>query len=134
MHWSFLARGLRGTSEKLRGFRELFCEPGRRDPVLDAARAAVVSYGEALGLDRRFFPIRLVLLWAAHAVSSMIRRRNLGSEKLDPRRGNRYVDYVTALAECGDWLLESTAGKPPSRALPANPNVAARVSPRNRVP
>jgi aminoglycoside phosphotransferase (APT) family kinase protein len=93
--WSFIARKLRGRGAELHGVRELFCEPQAVDAACAAAREVIREYLRRLGVDERFLPVLLVVVWVFRA---------LGQPADLPRSANRYVDYLGGLAACSAWL------------------------------
>jgi hypothetical protein len=91
------------NAASLRGFASLFCERDlpnqiRRDPVRVAVDRAIGGYLQGLGIDVRFFPLLLVLMWVKRSLSRGERQIRLGTGNGDMRSGNLYVGYVTLLA------------------------------------
>lgn len=91
------------NAASLRGFASLFCGGDplnliRRDPVRTAVDRAIAAYLQGLGIDVRFFPLLLVLMWVKRSLSRGERQIRLGTQHGDMRSGNLYVGYVTLLA------------------------------------
>lgn len=105
-HWSYLARRLSGETAELRGFRELFCGPSV-DEVVTAARVVIAEYITRLDLDRRFLPLLLVYTWIQRALDRYERQKTLGELDENSRSGNRYVQYVSLLAQHIEDFLEA---------------------------
>jgi aminoglycoside phosphotransferase (APT) family kinase protein len=109
-HWSYIVRQLRSDAAQLRGFRELFVEPIRADDeASNAIHAAIADYMVKLGIDQGYFPILLVSTWIQRAIDHFERHRTLGHVATDVRSGNRYVQYLSILADHVERLFAPTA-------------------------
>ncbi len=96
--WHLRARRLRGRRGELRGFRTLFLEPSGAAAL--AARDAFEDYMRQVGVDPRFFPLLLVVVWVERALDRAERLTTAGTVGSGE---NRYADYVRLLAaEAGE--------------------------------
>ncbi|PYM66274.1 MAG: hypothetical protein DMD79_03165 [Candidatus Rokuibacteriota bacterium] len=89
--WSHAVRRLGGAQAKLDDFRGLFLGGPREDVMVASVHRAIDRYLTRIEVDRRFFPMLLVILWVVRAV-----------ERLDPTQA---VAYVRALAEHPEHLF-----------------------------
>jgi aminoglycoside phosphotransferase (APT) family kinase protein len=104
-YWSFAARRLSGEAAEMSGLRDLFVEPDRSDPVIDAAWEAIEGYLARLAVDRRFLSSLLVYTWAKRALEDVSRHRILDQLSTAPRTGNQFVDWIGMLAKESDCLF-----------------------------
>jgi aminoglycoside phosphotransferase (APT) family kinase protein len=96
--WHLRACRLRGRGPELRGFRQLFLEP--TGPAARAASEAFEDYVGRVGVDRRFFPLLVLVAWTERALDRADRQVTAtGSAATDE---NRYADYVRMLAAEAD--------------------------------
>lgn len=105
-HWSVRAYGRHGPGAELEGFRRLFCAAHGRDRVSAAAYSAISRYMETLRIDPRAFPVLLVLMWLERACGREERQAAVNPAETHPRRDNRYVQYVEALAQHADRVMQ----------------------------
>jgi GT2 family glycosyltransferase len=108
-HWSFAARQLRTEAAWLRGFHQLFIGRDRHDDLIAAAHRAIDEYLLDLGIDRRFLPLVLVYTWVERALKRLDRRRILGDLTLSNRSGDKFVTYVSHLADHTNEFLTTSA-------------------------
>lgn len=106
--WSFSARCLNSHAARLRGFRQLFCEPRRTDAVAGAVDDVLSRYMATIGIDKRFLPVLLTVMCVRRALIHLGRRadsdRPAGTG--DVRTGNPYVEWLGVLAaEGGRFFL-----------------------------
>jgi aminoglycoside phosphotransferase (APT) family kinase protein len=106
-------------------FRQLLLDPRYRDPAVDAVRGVISRYARALDIDGRLLPLLLLEPWLRRALGRLGRqgtprwpapsgKRGAGrvpqaAAGADPRLGNRYVEYVEALAEAPEALFAYSA-------------------------
>jgi hypothetical protein len=62
-----------------------------------------------LGIDRRFLPLVLVYTWVERALKRLDRRRILGDLTLSNRSGDKFVTYVSHLADHTNEFLTTSA-------------------------
>jgi hypothetical protein len=106
-HWSYTAQNLRNNAERLGCFRELFLDSTSCNATVTAIREVVVKYMNRLEIDRGFWPLLLVVTWVEHALDHVGRYRSVGEDRIDPRDGNEYVQYVSLLAEHTERLFRA---------------------------
>jgi hypothetical protein len=95
----------------LRGFCALFCVRDADDPVRVAVDESIAVYLRGLGIDARFFPLLLVLMWVRRALSRTERQRKLGRRGVGLRSDNIYVEYVARLADSTGLLFDERGGE-----------------------
>jgi hypothetical protein len=110
VRWSDRMHGWDGAAS-LRGFARLFCEPDPKDPVRTAVDQAIAVYLEGMGIDVRFFPLLLVLMWVKRSLSRAERQSTLGTHGVGLRSDNVYVEYVVRLADCTGLLFDERGRK-----------------------
>jgi Phosphotransferase enzyme family len=104
--WSHAVRRLRGPAAELRGVHDLYCETAPGDSACAAARQVVREYLVRVGLDPRFLPVLLVVMWVFRA---------LGQSAEMPRAANRYTEYLGVLAAHTDRLFGTSAVRAPNQ-------------------
>lgn len=107
VHWNIIAQNIRDDDGQLGSFRELFLDPAPHKASVKVARQAIWEYMRRLEIDGRFFPIFLVLTWAEHALDHLERQQATGEAKEDPRQANRYISYLTTLAQNTEQLFDA---------------------------
>jgi peptidoglycan/xylan/chitin deacetylase (PgdA/CDA1 family) len=65
------------VEDRLVLLRELFCEPAQGDPVIVPVHAAIGEYMKRLEIDRRFFPLAVVVMMVDHAIGRLRRAQTL---------------------------------------------------------
>lgn len=104
-YWSFAVRRVYGEAAEVRGLRELFLEPDRKDAIISAIWDAIEGYLARLAVDRRFIPPLLVYTWAKRALEEQGRHRVLDQLSASQRAGNQFVDWIRMLAAQSDQLF-----------------------------
>jgi Ser/Thr protein kinase RdoA (MazF antagonist) len=106
-HWHIIAQNIRGDQGQLNAFRELFLDPTPLKLSVKAVRQAISEYLSRLEIDSRFFPTFLVVTWAEHALDHFERQQATGAGKENLRGANRYISYVTTLAQHRERLFDA---------------------------
>lgn len=101
-HWSFVARHRFGRENEVRGFHELFVEPDRADPIINAIHLAITRYLAELQIQSDYLPLLLVNLWVERAVKRLERKRSLGNIGDSPRVNDQFAGFVSHLADHAD--------------------------------
>jgi hypothetical protein len=97
----------RDEEGRLTAFRRLFLEHDPSDRMAMVVQRGLERCLHLMGVDRRFFPILLVMLWVNRSVGRLERSRAVarGEDGINPKVGNPYPSYVKVLAENSDLLF-----------------------------
>ena len=120
MHWAYAAWPLQREDHQLSGFRKLFCEPGNSDPVVTAVHRAITQYMARLDVDRRFYPLLLVMMCVFRALGRANRQEGAVEAGAKARKGNRYVRYIEVLAGQVERLFPEWGDHAPAGGLRAS--------------
>jgi hypothetical protein len=91
-------RGSRTTAAQIHRFDRVFVQAPLEDPYTAAAHDAISQYMSHLRLDRRLYPVLLVLHWVTRFVTWTKQRSDPDTDEIRQQMGARYQGYIRALA------------------------------------
>ena len=103
-HWYEAVNHAHSEAAKQRCFELLFgFTPG--DAYSGAVSEVIASYMHRLTMDRRFLPLLLVYTWVELGLRRLDQQRVQGGIGYDVREGNRYLPFLTILAQSAERLF-----------------------------
>lgn len=97
-YWVHIVRRLNRPEYEPGGLYSFLINPDWRDQMVREVQTILAGYMRELGLDPRFRPLLLTLLWVGRALHQVERWRITGQSCINQGGENRYLIYLNTLA------------------------------------